>query len=555
MKTAEISMRASNALLKLKTGTRMTIPYVRIFTTATGWVLACFLFLNMLSDWEKALRYPAPHQYGEGILVWMTREIDHGKWPYGDILGTPSRYSCYAPLVPTLSAAVSRFVPSISEDDSSSEKNPGSAYVYAGRLVNYTNWVLAAALVGIATTATPLSRVAVGLMFLSALSLHSFFSTLRVDSTVLACQGLVLFILTRGDPRRWWFSIPLSVTLLTLTKPPAVLDIAPIALLSLALRNTKPKDFAKMVWKPALYAIIIAPATFFLLDIMSGTWMSNNILTEQLGSGSMSPEDFSHVLRETVLPRQMWPALFWATLSIGAFVPSGRLKLASIALSLLLCTALATKHGADANYYFPLIMVICATAGSYLRLAPSHATFVIAAATILALPFDSSVQHRQTERQKADVTYRVEALKTIHDQNNFLTEDPFFSVLAGRDPLTTDIFQLTISAARSEKNTRYLTDVASGAWGGRRLRALLARGTEFSLEETAVPMPAGHAYDAVWVKEISRFPPAHSPMKTSWQNIRDGYLKKGLIPAVFLLLLSLAPTRCYARPRLDRQQF
>lgn len=554
MKTVGVSDRVLSVLPRLKNTSRTVFPYFRIFTVSAGWVVACFLFLNMLSDWEKALRYPAPHQYGEGILVWMTKEIDHGRWPYGDILGTPSRYSCYAPLVPAMAAAVSRIVPSSAEDESTSKNTDGSTYVYAGRLVNYVNWIIAAALIGIASATTPLSRVAVGLMFLSAISLHSFFSTLRVDSTVMACQGLILFVLTRGDPRRWWVSLPLSVTLLTLAKPPAALDIVPLALLSLALRNIAPKRFAKMAWKPALAAIVIAPVVFFLLDIMSGAWMSNNILIEQLGSGSMSPEDFTHVLRETVLPPQMWTSLFWATLSIGAFVPGGRMKLASIALSLLLCTALATKNGADANYYFPLIMVICATAGSYLRLSPGHATFVIVATTILTLPFDSSVQHRQTERQKADVTYRVEALKTIHDQNNFLTEDPFFSVLADRDPLTTDIFQLTISAARAEKNTRYLTDVATGAWGGRRLRALLARGSEFSLEETAVPMPAGHAYDAVWVKEISRFPPVSSPMKSSWQNIRDGYLKKGLLPAVFLLLLSLVPTRCYARNRQDPQQ-
>lgn len=518
----------------------------RIFKVA-GWIVAIFLFYSLLSDWEKALKFPAPHQYGEGILVWMTREVDNGKWPYGDILDSPSRYSCYAPMVPALASVVSRVIPRSQTPQNEEVFIKGIEYVYAGRLISYSSWIAASILLALASAQTRQSRVAVGLMFLSAVSLHSFFWTLRVDSTVIALQALFLFILVRCHPRHWKILLPLSVTLLTLTKPTAVVDLVPLTILALALRNCSPKNFIKVVWKPILYSILIAPSVFFSLDIFSGMWMSNNILREQLGSGSMSGQDFGFVITSALFSKEMGPVLFWSLLSVAAFVPAGRLKLLAAALSLLLCSAFATKSGADVNYYFPLIAILCSSAGSYLNLVPGHAPFAILVTGLIVLPLDHSPHHRQPYAQKAEAAARVNELRSIHNQDNFLTEDPFFSVLAGRDPLTVDIFQLSRSAARDQKDASNLSCVASGAWGGGRLRVLMARDQEFSLEETASPMPTGHIPDAVWVKEISKFPPPAPPQKNRWSNIKNAFVEKGLIPSIVLLLLASVPTRCSSR--------
>lgn len=519
-------------------------PYARGFSLAAGWLSAIILSFFLLLDWSKALRFPAPHQYGEGVLVWMTSEIDKGKWPYGDILAVPSRYSCYAPLAPSISATVSRVIPA---------GEPGERYVWAGRLTTYVAWCAAAILLAVVAAHTMLSRFAVALMFLSAISVHSFFWSFRVDAAVIACQALVLYVLVKA-PARWMkIALPLSVTLLTLTKPPAAVDLLPIGILSIALRGIPPLEFLKMTWKPAVYAVVIAPLTFFALDAMSGMRMSNNILWEQLGSGSTDPDGFTRNLYAALLPPEMWPALAWSAFAIAASVPSGRLKLAAIAISLLLCAAFSTKNGADTNYYFPLIMVLCATAGSYLRLVPGHAPFVLVATAILVLPLDNQPLHRKTDRQKADIEYKTDALKTIHDRDNFLSEDPFFSVLAGREPLVTDMFQLTLAAANADKSAAYLSNIASGAWGGFRLKGLMARSEDFSLEETAIPMPLSYAHDAVWVKEISKFPPTFPPLSPDWKNVRQEFLKRGFFSFLFLILLALVPTRCLSSDWSNRR--
>lgn len=531
----------SESLHKITSTVRTIDPYVRGFSIATGWIVAGFLMASLLGDWGKALKFPAPHQYGEGVLVWMTKEIDAGHWPYGEILGTPSRYSCYAPLAPTLAALVSKVTP-----------GEGERYVQAGRVVNYSAWLIAAFLIACASSKAILPRIAIALMFLSAISLHSFFWTFRVDSTVMACQALVLFVLVRCPPRRLSTLLPLSVVLLTLAKPPAALDLIPIGLLAMSLRQSSPLDFIKMTLRPAIYSIVLAPTIFFGFDVLSGMKMSNNILWEQLGSGSIDPEGFSRNLYSALLPPAMWPTLIWASFAFAAFAPSGRLKLAAIAISLLFCTAFSTKNGADTNYYFPLIMILVSSAGSYLRLSPGHATFIIIALTALTLPLDPQPSHRKSDRQKADITYRVDTLKTIHDQENFLSDDPFFSVLAGRDPLVTDIFQLTLATANARKSAEYLSNTATGAWGGFRLKALMARGEDFSLEENAVPMAISYAPDAVWVKDISKAPPLHPPMEVSWSNVRQEFLKKGVFTSLFLFLLALVPTRCFSDPTRGR---
>lgn len=518
-------------------------PYIRGFSLATGWIVAGFLFLSLAEDWGKALKFPAPHQYGEGVMVWMTKEIDNGRWPYGNILETPSRYSCYAPLAPALAAITSRILPGEAE-----------RYVHAGRAVNYGAWLSAAILIAFASSSSNLSRVVTGLMFLSAISLHSFFWTFRVDAVVIACQSLVLFILVRSPARKLTVLLPLAVTMLTLAKPPATIDLIPIGLLSLALRKSPPLEFIRLTWKPALISVLLAPLVFFSLDALSGMRMSNNILWEQLGSGSTDPAGFSSNLSSALSPPEMWPVLLWSSLAISAFVPSGRLRLAAISLSLGLCAAFSTKNGADVNYYFPLIMILSSVAGSYFRLSPGHAIFAVIATAALTLPLETLPPHRKTTRQKADVGYRVESIKTIHDQANFLSEDPFFSVLAGRDPLVTDIFQLSIANARIRQSASYLSNISSGAWGGFRLKALFARSEDFSLEETAIPMGVGYASDAVWVKEISKFPPAFPPMEVSWTNVRQEFLKKGFLSALFLLLLALVPTRCFSQSSRDQRQ-
>jgi hypothetical protein len=523
--------KQSLGFLRLSEHLRNIRPYADKALIGIGWLIALFVFYHVAADWSRSLRTPLPHQYGEGIMTWMAREIDNARWPYGDILGTPSRYSCYAPLAPSIAAAVSRLV-----------GGDEMRYVFSGRILTYACWMLAGLLISYACCRKKLPMFASSLMFLVAISNHSFFWTYRVDAVVIVIEASILALLSRASPSFIRKALPALMIALTMTKPPAVVDLLPIGIMAAALREGSLGDYLRLVWRPALIGAVVSPIVFFSLDAFSGFWMSNNILWEQMSSGSLDVEALVRNISRVLLDPAMWIIVLLAASAVSSNQPRARLTLVSIAVSMFFCVTFSTKAGADANYYFPLVVMLCATAFSQFKNNPNHATVALLAIMLVGLPFDKLPPHRNPASDEKSV-YRAEALRRVHDQDNFITEDPFYSVLASRQPMVTDIFQFTIASANAKLPTGFITSKASGAWGGDRLSRMLARPSLVSVSEGAIPMGASYVPEAVWVSNIAQIRPAVPPQQAKWSSLGPSYYALAIIIPLLLIFWALLPFR------------
>jgi hypothetical protein len=511
-----------------------TTPCLKGGILSAGWLSVLFAGYILAEDWGRALKTPLPHQYGEGVLVWMAREMDESRWPYGDILEVPSRYSCYGPATPALTTLLSRL---IGGDE--------LRYVHSGRLLSYSAWFIAALLLAYASARNRLSIAVSSMIFLIAISPHSFFWTLRVDSLVLMFEAAILALLVRGSPSVLKWGLPAAVSALTLTKPPAAADLIPIVIIAIALRGLDWKSAVGLMTRPLLVSVILAPSIFFGLDALTGFRMSDNILWEQMGSGSTSPDGLNRNFRNSLFSSAMWVPLLFATCAIASTQPRGRLMLVSIAISIFLSVTFSTKHGADVNYYFPTMMLICAAAFSYFRLNSLHAPVALLATALLSLPLDPLATHRNPNVDRGQEAYRSDALRRVHDQDNFITEDPFFSVLAGRQPMLTDMFQFTIASSTAGLPTGFMTAKASGAWGGSRLNSMLAKSQPFSPSDGSVPMGVSYVPEAMWNADISKFMPHAPPLKAEWRNLGWDYYRLAFALPLLLLLWACLPFRLF----------
>jgi hypothetical protein len=499
---------------------------------ASGVVVAASLFIASVlwRDAASSVPTPIPHQYGEGIMTWMSREIDHGRSPYGEILGSPSRYSCYGPVPSVMTAALSRVIPVETE----------MRYAIAGRSLNLINWVLAGFMLGMIS-----GRITAGLAMACALPLAishiSFMWTFRVDSFVALWESAILLCLTRISPRpRFTVLLAALVCALALTKPPALTDLLPILLVALSLFRGSKIEFIHRAIPPVAVSSIAAVLLLFAVDRLSGGWMLNNIIAEQMVSGwnpgSAIQSNFSaFFLKATMIPILIWAA--WGPAS--SRTPHAPAALTALAISLALCGAASMKSGADVNYYIPALVILAACAAQRLTSAPQSVVFLLALiAFAVPLPQSEAI-HRNIGNYPENQKPVSDFLVATHKNDAMLTEDPFFSVLAGKDPLVTDIFQYNIVAHKRGFVPKPLAEKAVAAWGGTRLRDMLSNWSKRSTESP--PYPAGIPYmpEAMMYKspaglEVSS-PPQYKNFPMPWYD----YSRKILIPSLVLLLASI----------------
>lgn len=498
--------------------------------------IVAVLFLNLFAIlWKEATQSvppPVPHQYGEGVMVWMAREIDAGRSPYGDILGAPSRYSCYGPLPSALAAGLSRLVP----------RDDGMRYVIAGRILNLALWMTAGFALGMLS-----GRVVLGFAMACALPLvisHiSFMWTFRVDSAVAAVESLLLLVLVRRQPGEMRWALPFLMACLALTKPPAAVDLIPLTLLALAFSAEKPLKFARAVLPSMVVSGIFALAVFFTLDWVQGGWMSNNILWEQKRSGWNPGVSVGYNLGNFMLKVPMWPVLLWAAWGVASnFSRNAWCGLTAVGVSLAICGAASMKYGADVNYYVPTLVLLAALCTMRLSSYAQIAVFLVAVhlATTPLIPWDGTpAMHRVTPGYAAAQKPHSDFLASAHSSDTVLSEDPFFSVLAGHHPLATDIFQYNIAAHREGKVPTELVGMTTAVWGGSRIKDFL--GNWGALGTVAPPIKAGVPYipEAFLIRPADGLavssPPHFSYFPPPWYE----YRRRVLFPAMILVLASL----------------
>jgi len=456
--------------------------------------------------------------------------MDHLRSPYGDLLATPSRYSCYGPLPSLMTAGLSRVIPVDSE----------MRYAIAGRTLNLCCWVIAGFFLGLIS-----GRVTAGLAMACALPLAishtSFMWTFRVDSFVALWESAILLCLIRS---RTWRSCCASVIpllcALALTKPPALVDVVPLTMVALSLFSGSKYSFISKTGPSLVIGAISSGLLLLIVDVISGGWMLNNIIREQLNSGWSPGSSIGSNVGGFFLRVSVWPLLLW-----GAWGPASSLcknaswATAALAISLAICGAASMKYGADVNYYIPALVILSACAAMRLTSPPQSAVF-IAALCASALPLTKSEAiHRNIGDYPGNQRPVSEFIVESHKNDTTLTEDPFFSVLAGHQPLVTDIFQYNIAAHKRGFVPEKLAATATTAWGGARLRDLLSN---WGKQSTASPpYPAGIPYmpEAMIYKAPAGLDVSNPPHFPNFHRPVSEYLRKIAVPAGVLLLAAI----------------
>lgn len=500
-----------------------------------GIVLSICLFFILIVDAQQSIFYPLPHDYGEGILAWMTRELYEGRSPYGDITAAPSRYACYGPL-PAWIASV--FCSLLGDDN--------MKFIVSGRILNTAYWVITGALLGL------LCRPRLAALILAptiplVISHSSFMCSFRVDSMLIMLEAAILYVLVRQPTHTLRFSLPTLVSALVLVKPTASLDLIPLGILAFALSKNNWSCYLQRTFKPGLFAVVAAPAVFFFNDIFHGGWMTNNILTVQRISGWAEPYSPDFMTRTFFLTGATWVLVLWALW--GPTVPrtaKARLVFTALALGLLLNGSLALKYGAVTNYYFPLLVLMMGAASLWMRTYPQILLFM-GILTIAALPLSKhGGPFRQLGPESGRPTEQSQKISALHHSDHIVTEDAFFSVLAGKQPLISDIFQYNLIASQKGISNEKLLQKTKVFWGDFRVRHLLGKDENSAIEFRSPSFVPESLPAPPYLKGL-RFrpqdlPPAaaaiipYSPKhRTPWQS----YLKNCVIPSGTLLLVGL----------------
>lgn len=489
-------------------------------------LVAFWLLVLLVKDAWVSVFAPWPHRIGEGMMVWMASELSHGRLPYGDILAVPSVYACYGPL-PSLLAAFPAWLPW-------GEPNPVH-FVWAGRLLTFGAWLTASLLVAAIVRPRTVHPAVAGSIFLCAVSPFWSFWTFRTDAFVAAIEALILFCLVRMPTRHLVWSLPVLATGLALTKMPAAVDIVPLFLLSVCIRGRPLAEELRRQFPALLAGAAAALAVVVVVNALSGGWMIDNIIFNQLSSGPTTSEIFSACIDFALYGRQN--AVLWIGL-LAACLAGRRLSLIALTLSLLVCGILATKDGADSNYYLPFIFALSVVAVRELdrvgRLA--WASLLL---PLVVLPLGGSL-HRAPEWEVSSKTREYESVLALHRSATLLSDDPYYSVLAGTPPLATDLFQLSrVMASRGVPPTT-LVESATSAWGDEFIWTLLGREVAAN-SPLGTPLPHANYQGSIHVLDLSPLVPITPPSIPRNESLSHLYLRKLGIPAALLVLAAFLP--------------
>jgi hypothetical protein len=508
---------------------------LNIICMVIGVALTSYLMGVIVSDTIQSVTYPLPHDYGEGILAWMTREFFEGRYPYGDITAVPSRYACYGPLPAWIASIFCHF---LGEDN--------MKFVWSGRILNTIYWLGTGTILGL------LCRPKLGALFMTpviilAISHLSFMCSFRVDSLMILLEAAILYVLVRQRQQVLLFSLPVLVSALTLVKPTAALDLGALVLLGFALGAQSWKEYLTRIVKPGILAIIWAPSIFFTVDLFYHGWMSNNILSIQRISGWAEPYSPDMMTNTFFMTASIWPLVLWALWGPSTH-PQAKTRLAfvALALGLLLNGSLALKYGAVTNYYFPLLVLMLGAASLWMRTNVQMVVF-LGVITMAALPLSKQGgPFRNQEVGRERIAEQSRRITEIHKTNHIISEDVFFSVLAGYQTMISDIFQYNLVATQKKIANRELLEATQGFWGDFRVRHLLGRAANDPVRfippdftPAFVPAPPYLRGMTFGIDKVDPVSFKEAPFTPKYDFPFRSYLRNCLVPVAVLLFAAL----------------
>lgn len=488
-------------------------------------VVSACLFGVLFWDALNSIFAPWPHRIGEGMMLWMASRLSEWQLPYGDIFAVPSVYACYGPL-PSLLASI---VGSVLMDP----ENPASM-LFAGRAMVFVCWVWASCCVSLTVRPNKTHPLVSSVVLLAIVSPFWVFYTFRVDAFAIAILSAILASMVRLEGKPLVVALSVFAACLAMTKPTAALDIFPMILMASAIRETPLWQEIRRLTKPMLIASLVALSFVIAVELMSGRWMLNNIIFTQSISGITTHEIYRACVDFAVYGRQN--VIIW--LGLAALLLSGNSakSVLAVSLSLAICGLLATKDGADYNYYMPAILLATvATVRELDRLGRLNMAILILPLSIL--PLDGAL-HRTSKPEISRQTSNKALIIEAHRSPDFLSDDPYYSVLAGSQPLATDLFQLSRALASANRDASELVSSARGAWGEEYLWVILNR--QITSEDAfAMPMPYGNSWGGIRVDSLTSVIPSRPPEIVRPASLRWDYYSLILLPSLTLAILAL----------------
>lgn len=489
--------------------------------------LAVFaLQVILFQDAWVSIFAPWPHRIGEGMMALMASDLSDGRSPYGDILAVPSVYACYGPLPSLMVSVVASLLPG---------PTPPEHFVWIGRLLSFIAWCVASISLVFIVRPVSIHPGVAGCIFLCVVSPFWSFWTFRTDSFVVAIEGLILLSMVRLPSNRLGWVLGFLGPALALTKIPAAVDIVPLVLLAACVRGRPLNEEVRRLTPGLAVGGISALITLLIVNAWSGGWMLDNIILTQLHSGKTTGEIFSACVNFALYGRQS--VILWIGVVAACFARRSG-SLFALAASLLTCGVFATKDGADYNYYLPFLFIATVVSIRELDMA-GRLTWVALMLPFMVLPLGGSL-HRADKEEITLRTRHYESVLALHRNPQMLSDDPYYSLMAGSKPLATDLFQLSRVLSSKGISQPLLISSATAGWGGEFMWTLLGGRGETGRQLTS-PLPHANSQGAVHFLDPSSLARGQPPTIERGDALFPLYLRKLGILALFLTLAAIIP--------------
>lgn len=490
------------------------------------WVLLACVGAAMANEIWKAAFQPISLAYGEGLLSWMGKTMSEFRSPYGDILAVPSRNSCYGPLAPLLSLL---FKPMLVAP----EGMPGVTGAYAGRLLTGVSWVVAGTCVYHATRGGALAKATGALLVPAVFSGTFFLYSFRIDPVLCAAEAALLLAWTRvGSHFSGIVAGVAGGAIIGAIKPTAMWEIGFVFLTARHLSGMGVTG----AWRWLVAGILSGIVVVAVSNAVSGGWMLQNILTDQSLSGWRDADGMFKNLQGLFLsPGCLVPLAFFVVLASKGEI--GGVETGAIVVLVLLCGLLFFKAGADSNYFMPAILCSAPVFATRIWQAGlTKALIVTLSAALLPLPSHFSPE---SFSDAEEVLFGAVKVTNFVGRAPTVSDDAFYEVAAGKEPLVTDFFQL---ATVLEKKKATLADAfrysKGRGWGGWRMEQALEG--EIALNKSLFKTPRG----TVWNRQAAAYSGVeggripHVCSKGGVLPLLLGWVKSLLVPGFVLVWLA-----------------
>jgi hypothetical protein len=397
-----------------------------------GFVLAAIFFVIIFFVFHKLVKittYPGVLTYGEGVMTWMSWKLSNFSWPYGDILAVPSVYSCYG-FLPSLVAAIgAQLLP----------PGPfpmGADLFWSGRVLTLVSWVGIGIFLAAIRQEKQWQRLMAAAVPLGIFSTGPFMFSWRVDPFLCLLLSAVMFFYSRKKEPVFWLSLAFAGAV-ALTKPTALIDFCYFAAFGIILSGRE------ILYKRELLRLGVVVSggvlVFGVFNLFSGGWMFNNIIAIQSMSGWKDLAGFDFGFKR-FLDNPLIP-LFLLGLFTAFVKGDARFALIAWLASLYTLCTFAKEGGAE-NYFLPVVIGV----SPYLARIAGRSWVLKSVVVLTAVAFFvgdglDSLGMRWVAKRQGDENRILKVIDFFQTQT-VLSEDCMYPVMANREPIVSDIFQL-----------------------------------------------------------------------------------------------------------------